>query len=175
MSVTQPDAVGPCAPSAEEVDSVMLAARVLVGVTAQSAAAFAPAITLPQFRILVLVASRASVNVDAVARELGVHPSNATRACDKLVRAGLLTRQDDPSDRRNLVLGLSDRGRDLVDRVMGFRRSAIRRFLSRMPAEHRRALAPALRSFAAAGGEVPDSEARSLGWFTGPRGATAAD
>jgi DNA-binding MarR family transcriptional regulator len=143
----------------------MLAARVLIGVAAQSVAAFAEEITLPQLRILVMVASRRSLNLDAVARGLGVHPSNATRACDKLVRAGLLNRHDDPADRRNVVLELSEGGRDLVDRMMSFRRAAIEKLLVRMPAKHRRVLTPALLSFAAAGGEVPDSEAWALGWL----------
>ena len=51
MSLTQPEPMGSSAPSAEEIESVMLAARVLIGVTAQSVAAFAAEITLPQLRI----------------------------------------------------------------------------------------------------------------------------
>jgi DNA-binding MarR family transcriptional regulator len=166
MSLTEPEPTGSTAPSVEEVESVMLAARVLIGITARSVAAFAEEITLPQLRILAMVASRRSLNLDAVARGLGVHPSNATRACDKLVRAGLLERRHDPADRRSLVLELSGDGRDLIDRVMGFRRAAIENLLVRMPIEHRRALTPALLSFAAAGGEDPDREAWALGWST---------
>jgi DNA-binding MarR family transcriptional regulator len=165
MSLTQPEPMGSSAPSAEEIESVMLAARVLIGVTAQSVAAFAAEITLPQLRILAMVANRKSLNLDTMARGLGVHPSNATRACDKLVRAGLLNRRHDPVDRRHLVLELSEGGRDLVDRMTSFRRAEIERFLVRMPAKHRRALTPALLSFAAAGGEVLDGEAWALGWL----------
>jgi hypothetical protein len=72
-------------------------------------------------------------NLNAVANGLGVHPSNATRAVDRLVSAGLLDRSDDPTDRRNLVFELTRSGRDLVDHVMDRRRAAIAAILARMP------------------------------------------
>ena len=68
----------------------MVAARVLVAVSAQSVAAVQDELTLPQLRVLVMVASRREMNLGAVAEGLGVHPSNATRAVDRLVVAGLL-------------------------------------------------------------------------------------
>ncbi len=144
----------------------MAAARVLVAVSAQSVAAVDDVVTLPQLRVLVMVASRGPLNLGAVARGLGVHPSNATRACDRLVVAGLLDRRDDPADRRNLVLDLTAAGRDLVDRVMNHRRAAIADVLDRMPPERRSELVPVLESFAAAGGEIPGDTAWSIGWTT---------
>src|SRR3954470_22338495 len=88
---------------ADEVEAAMAATRVLVALSARSIAGLDGRITLPQFRVLVMVASTGPVNLGAVARALGVHPSNATRACDRLVTAGLLDRRDDPDDRRNLA------------------------------------------------------------------------
>jgi DNA-binding MarR family transcriptional regulator len=152
----------------DEVEAAMLAARVLVAVSARSVAAVDDIVTLPQLRVLVMVASRGPLNLGAVARGLGVHPSNATRACERLVVAGLLERHDDPADRRNLVLELSIKGQELVDRVMDHRRDAIAAILDRMPANRRRALVPALLSFAAAGDEVADDQVWSLGWTTAP-------
>ncbi|WP_433555320.1 MarR family winged helix-turn-helix transcriptional regulator [Pseudonocardia xinjiangensis] len=151
---------------ADEVEAAMAATRVLVALSARSIAGLDGRITLPQFRVLVMVASTGPVNLGAVARALGVHPSNATRACDRLVTAGLLDRRDDPDDRRNLALELTDAGRELVDRVMDDRRAAIAEILGRMPGEQRRALAPVLASFAAAGGEVPAADVWALGWTT---------
>jgi DNA-binding MarR family transcriptional regulator len=150
----------------DDVEAVMLAARVLVAVSARSVAAIEDEVTLPQLRVLVMVASRDELNLGSVAAGLGVHPSNATRAVDRLVKAGLLDRRDDPTDRRNLVLELTSAGRALVERVMNDRRAAIAHILDRMPAGRRRSLVPVLRSFAAAGGEVPDDAAWSLGWTT---------
>lgn len=148
----------------DDVEAVMVATRVLVAVSAQSVAAVDDVVTLPQLRVLVMVASRGGLNLGAVAAGLGVHPSNATRAVERLVVAGLLDRRDDPTDRRHLVLDLSEDGRALVDRVMDERRAAIAAILERMPPSRRRALVPVLRSFAAAAGEVPDGAVWSLGW-----------
>lgn len=150
----------------DDVEAVLAATRVLVGVSAQSMARVEDEVTLPQFRVLVMVASRRGMNLGAVATALGVHPSNATRAVDRLVVAGLLLRSDDPTDRRNLQLELTDRGRALVERVMDDRRSAVVEILERMPASRRRALVPVLRSFAAAAGETPEPAVWSLGWPT---------
>lgn len=150
----------------EDVEAVMVAARVLVAVSARSVAAVEDVVTLPQLRVLVMVASRGALNLSAVAAGLGVHPSNATRAVERLVVAGLLDRRDDPADRRNLVLELAPAGRALVDRVMDDRRAAIAQILDRMPPGHRDALVPVLRSFAAAGGEVSQDAVWALGWPT---------
>jgi DNA-binding MarR family transcriptional regulator len=150
----------------DDVDAVMLAARVLVGVSARSVALVEDDVTLPQLRLLVMVASRGPLNLAAVAAGLGVHPSNATRACDRLVTAGLLDRRDNPADRRHLLLELTPSGRALVARVMDQRRAAIAEILGRMPRSRRRELVGVLRSFAAAAGELPDREVWALGWTT---------
>jgi DNA-binding MarR family transcriptional regulator len=167
VSTKGDELVGPVSDHmSDDVEAVMLAARVLVAVSAQSVAAIEDEVTLPQLRVLVMVASRAELNLGSIAAGLGVHPSNATRAVDRLVKAGLLDRRDDPTDRRNLVLELTSAGHTLVERVMNDRRAAIADILARMPAGRRRSLVPVLRSFAAAGGEVPDDAAWSLGWTT---------
>jgi DNA-binding MarR family transcriptional regulator len=150
----------------DDVEATMLAARALVGISAQSLAEVDDAVTPPQLRVLVMIASRGPLNLGAVARGLGVHPSNATRACDRLVAAGLLDRRDDPADRRNLYLQLTEPGRTLVDEVMDRRRHAIAAVLDRMPALQRTALVPVLVTFAAAAGEMVDEHLWSLGWTT---------
>lgn len=151
---------------ADDVEATMLAARALVAISAQSVAAVDDIVTPPQLRVLVMIASRDSLNLGAVARGLGVHPSNATRTCDRLVTAGLLDRRDDAADRRNLQLTLTDQGRRLVDEVMDRRRHAIAGVLERMPALQRAALVPVLTTFAEAAGELPDEHLWSLGWTT---------
>jgi DNA-binding MarR family transcriptional regulator len=152
----------------DDVEAVMAAARVLVAVSAQSVAAVEDIVTLPQLRVLVMVASRTAPNLNAVANGMGVHPSNATRTVDRLVLAGLLDRRDDPTDRRNLVLELTESGRELVKQVMDQRRVAIAAVLDRMPPGRRRSLVPVMRAFAEAGGETPDDAVWSLGWTTAP-------
>ena len=110
---------------------MLAASRVLVGVAARSLAAVEDTVTLTQVRALVIIASRGPLHLAALAEDMGVHPSNATRACDRLVAAGLLDRRDNPADRRHLLLTLTDAGRELVDGVMDRRRAAIGQILRR--------------------------------------------
>lgn len=147
-----------------QVDAVVRASRVLVGVVARSVAEVEDLVSLPQFRVLVIIASRGSVNLGEVAEGLGVHPSNATRTVDKLVVAGLVRRSDDPADRRYLVLNLTSRGHDVVERVMNHRRTSIAVVMDNMAPSRRRTLASVLRAFAEAAGEqAGDEEAYLLG------------
>ncbi|MDT0352428.1 MarR family winged helix-turn-helix transcriptional regulator [Pseudonocardia charpentierae] len=166
---------GPQAEWADDVEATMLAARALVAISAESVAAVEEVVTPTQLRVLVMVASRGPLNLGAVARGLGVHPSNATRACDRLVLAGLLDRQDDPTDRRNLQLRLTEQGRGVVDEVMDRRRRAIGEVLERMPSLQRVALIPVLTMFAEAAGELPDEHLWSLGWTSATTNVPAAD
>jgi DNA-binding MarR family transcriptional regulator len=153
-------------PSDDEIAAVMLAARAIVAITASSVAALDDQVTLPQLRVLVMIASRGPLNLAAVAHGLRVHPSNATRVCDKLVTAGLLHRSDDPEDRRNLILRLTGSGCELVDAMNRGRQAAIRDVLARMAPARRSGLGPKLRSFAEAAGELPDTDSWALGWTT---------
>ena len=152
--------------TADQVDAVMLAARAIVAITAKSVADLDDQVTLAQLRALVMIASRGPQNLGAIAAGLGVHPSNATRVCERLVVAGLLHRSDDPGDRRNLVLRLTADGQTLVDTMNENRRAAIEQILSDMPPAHRRGLTMKLRAFAEAAGELPDTGAWALGWTT---------
>jgi DNA-binding MarR family transcriptional regulator len=158
---------------ATEVDAVLAASRVLIGVAARSLAAVEDTVTLTQVRALVIIASRGPLHLAALAEDMGVHPSNATRACDRLVAAGLLDRRDNPADRRHLLLTLTDAGRQLVDGVMDRRRAAIGKILHQMPPDDRAQLATVLTRFAAAGGEPAHADLWSVGWITeSPSSAT---
>jgi DNA-binding MarR family transcriptional regulator len=152
--------------SAEQIEAVVLATRVLVAVTARSLAHVEDQVTLPQFRVLVMIASRGSQNLTSVAQGLGIHASNATRLCDKLVEAGLIQRSEDPVDRRNVVLRLSASGYHLVTDVTDQRRAAIAEVLAKMSPELRDDLVPVLRGFAQAGGEISPEQVWALGWST---------
>ena len=152
------------ADSIRQVDAVMAAARVLVGVVAQSVADVEDRVTLPQLRVLVMVATRGPLNLAAVADGLGVHPSNATRTVDRLVAARLVDRREATVDRRNASITLTRSGQQLVDTVFEQRRTAIQAVLDRMPESKRRALPRALESFAEAAGEALEQHPYAFQW-----------
>ncbi|WP_236790894.1 MarR family winged helix-turn-helix transcriptional regulator [Amycolatopsis sp. GM8] len=144
-------------PAAEDVDAVadavLTASRLLVAVSARSIAAVDESITIPQFRLLVVLDSRGPVKLTAVAESLAVNPSTATRMVDRLVVADLVSREANPASRRELVVSLTGAGAAVVREVTQRRRREIARIVSRMPVTARRGLVRALAAFAEAGDE----------------------
>ncbi|MET3809636.1 MarR family transcriptional regulator [Arthrobacter sp. UYEF3] len=143
-----------------QVDAVVRAANIFLRVAAQSVAEVEDIVTTPQLRVLVLIATRGPQNLGAVAVELGVHPSNATRTCDRLVHAGLIERGEDSQDRRLSRLVLSAEGRQLVEQVMSHRRGAVAAVMEHLTAEMRTSLVAAMDAFAQASGETETEDGR---------------
>lgn len=143
-----------------EVDAVVRAANVLLRVAARSVAEVEDVVTTPQLRVLVLIANRGPQNLGAVAVELRVHPSNATRTCDRLVQAGLIERGEDPQDRRLSRLVLTAKGTQLVEQVMSHRREAIAAVLEHLTPQTRESLTEAMDAFAQASGEAETDDGR---------------
>jgi len=139
-------------------DAVLTASRVLVAVAARSLAEHESAVSLPQYRALVVLGSRGSQRPVDLAQALGVDPSTATRMCDRLVHKHLITRRRDVVDRRVVLLDLSASGRRLVERVTRSRRDEIERILEAVdPADHA-ALVRAFTTFGQAAGEIPEGD-----------------
>jgi len=152
-------------PSAAQVDAVLRASRALVGIAAESIAeVVADLITMPQLRVLVMIDTRGPMNLAAVAAGLGVNPSNASRLCDRLIKAGLLDRRESQADRRNVTLTLKPAGRRLMDEVIKHRRDAIERILREIPAADRDRLTIALNTFATAAGGPPEDDTLGAIW-----------
>ncbi|OIN81989.1 MarR family transcriptional regulator [Mycobacterium malmoense] len=165
MSPTQrrrPAAAG--GPSTDQIDAVLRASRALVGIAAASIAAVDGDVTVPQLRVLVMVATEGPLNLAAVATGLGVNASNASRICDRLIRAGLLDRRDSPHDRRHITLRLTGAGKRLVDRMTKHRRTAIIRVLCDMDPGDRELLTMGLDRFATAAGELGPDDVVRLIW-----------
>jgi DNA-binding MarR family transcriptional regulator len=166
------------------VTALLTASRVLVGVSARSLSEVEGAVTVTQFRTLVVLDSHGEINLSGLAERLGVNSSTALRMIDRLLVAGLVTRRDNPDTRREVLLGLSATGRRVVRRVTQRRRAELARVVAAMPAARRSELLAALRAFAEAAGEPephPD-EVSTLAWYvdagsesTGRRRAGAAD
>jgi DNA-binding MarR family transcriptional regulator len=139
------------------VDAVLRASRVLVSVAARSLAGVTDKVTLPQYRALVVLASRGSQNAGTLADVLGVHSSTLTRRCDRLVTKGLITRNQSSTNRREVVLALTGRGRRLVKSVSARRRAEIAIIVARVPKTQRGAMVRALQAFGDAAGEATES------------------
>ncbi|OJY38512.1 MAG: hypothetical protein BGP03_12880 [Pseudonocardia sp. 73-21] len=142
----------------------MTASRVLVAVAARSLAA-AGDVTLPQYRALVVLATRGPQRGIDLAEALGVNPSSATRLLDRLSRGGLIRRTRLRADRRAVRVALSPTGRQLVAEVTQRRRREVEQLMRALPAEQHQLVVTALHAIADAAGEAPERDlAVGLGW-----------
>jgi DNA-binding MarR family transcriptional regulator len=144
------------------VDAVLRASRVLVAVAVRSLAAVDSDVTLPQYRALVVLASRGAQRPTVLAEALALHPSTITRLCDRLVAKRLVQRATSPTNRREVTIVLTPKGRRLVDSVTQERRAEIAQIVARVPARERTTLIHALHALGAAADEPADSD-----WFLG--------
>lgn len=155
-------------PDAEDVNAVtaavLTASRLLVAVSARSLATVQERVTLPQFRMLVVLAGGGEMKLVTLADRLAVNPSTAMRMVARLTTAGLVDRRVNPGNRRENVLRLTDAGQRIVDDVTAMRRREIATIVARMPADQRHGLITALRAFSEAGGEPPVPDPIPLGW-----------
>jgi len=90
-------------------------------------------LTLLQWRVLVVAAEPAGIRIGELAVHLGVSVPSASRLVRRVDARGLVTATRDDDDRRVTTVGVSTRGRRVVDAVVGVRRDLIRRALTDIP------------------------------------------
>jgi DNA-binding MarR family transcriptional regulator len=71
-------------------------------------------LTITQLRSLFLIVNKGSTNFRKLAGALGVTPSNVTGIVDRLEEQGLVSRTQNPEDRREMTLQATDKGKALV-------------------------------------------------------------
>jgi|Deesub1362A_J573_1020465.scaffolds.fasta_scaffold08502_1 DNA-binding MarR family transcriptional regulator len=72
-------------------------------------------LTMPQMKVLMLIACKGEVPVGKLAEVMGVKASNITFILDQLETKGLIARKSDRSDRRVVLGSLTDRGRKILE------------------------------------------------------------
>jgi DNA-binding MarR family transcriptional regulator len=150
----------------ELVSALLTASRALVGVSARSLAHVEDAVTITQFRTLVVLEGHGDTRLNQLAERLAVTPSTALRMVDRLIAARLVTREANKADRREVLIGLTHEGARLVREVTERRRGEIATIVAAMPQEGREEVVAALNAFAQAAGEATPSldTAARLGW-----------
>jgi MarR family transcriptional regulator, organic hydroperoxide resistance regulator len=71
-------------------------------------------LTLAQLKSLFFIAATDKTNFKKVAEALNVTPPNVTGIIDKLVEQGLVTRTENPEDRRIMILQATEKGHELL-------------------------------------------------------------
>jgi DNA-binding MarR family transcriptional regulator len=143
----------PAGPGAATVETLQAATRVLAGVALRSLDVPDGSVSLPQFRVLAVLADLGRARPGRAARALGLDASTVTRLAGRLVASGHVTRGSDPRHRGVVTLALTREGRDLVDQVQEWRHGELSRILASLAPADRQAATRTLRQLAAADGE----------------------
>ena len=129
------------------------ATRMLAGVALRSLDALDAAVTLPQFRLLAVLADLGPVPSGQAARTLGLDPSTVTRLADRMVTAGHVVRGTDPRHRGVVTLELTPSGRDLVAAADAWRRRELAQLMARLAPAEQETVTTALALLVKAAGE----------------------
>jgi DNA-binding MarR family transcriptional regulator len=97
-------------------------------------------VSTSQLQALLVLQERGPMKLTALADELGAIPSSATRLCDRLVAADLITREAGAADRREVSLQLTSSGRRIVRQVRDLRREGLREAIEACSPRERREL-----------------------------------
>jgi DNA-binding MarR family transcriptional regulator len=135
------------APLERAAAEVEAAAEALVGIWAHVAENLDVRISPTQLRALTAVGRYGELNLSQLAEALGALPSSASRLCDRLEAAGLLTRDTGRASRRAVSLRLTGDGKALLDQARRNRQEQIAHVLAAMTAEGRDQLADGLAAF----------------------------
>ena len=106
-------------------------------------------LALPQFRTLVFLARVKDSSLSAVARDSGISLPAMSRLVNGLVVGGLVERRAVPSNRRQIALTLTARGRATLESVRGEIRLRLADSLEILPASEQKAIQramPAMRN-----------------------------
>ncbi len=116
-------------------------------------------LTMQQFKTVALLGALGSATAGQLARSLGVGLSTMTGIVDRLCERGMVTRGEDPEDRRATRVELTGAGRELVERMNSVRREVMTRLLDRLTLEQLEHAAEAITALAdAAAGLALDAE-----------------
>ena len=144
-------------------DATLTASRALLGVVARSVASALEVVTLPQFRVLVLLSANGPTRIGSLAERMEAVPSTFTRSVDRMVAGGWVARAENPDSRREVLIELTDDGRRLVEAVTERRRREIRDVLKLLSRDDRAVVARAFTLFNAAAGEPTVEDLLTLG------------
>lgn len=106
-------------------------------------------LSMPQVKAMLVLYHRGSVRIGNVAQELGMSKNTATALLDRLEALALAERQPDPSDRRAVLVTLTESGVQFVGDILSAGSNNIARFLEQMSVDDLQALHRGMTALAA--------------------------
>lgn len=93
-----------------------------------------------QGRYLQLLRSGDGISQTELVPLLGISPSTASEFTDKLLAAGYITRAKDPSDKRRILIYITDSGKEVADSFKSESAAAVQEAFSSLSAEEQATL-----------------------------------
>lgn len=149
--------------SSDPREATVTTSRALLGVVARSVAEALEMVTLPQFRVMVVLAGSGPMPLGALARRIGANASTFSRTVDRMEHGGWVRREHSPDSRREVLIHLTPHSEQLVAHVTDRRRREIEQILAELRPEDRQAVGRAFALFAAAAGEPTPEDMIILG------------
>jgi DNA-binding MarR family transcriptional regulator len=118
-------------------------------------------VTMSQAKVLYLVQAAPDLRMSDLSGRLGVSLSTVSGVVDRLVDQGLLTRRDDPADRRHVVLRITEAGATQLQLFRELNAGQIRSLLAHIDAVGLAAVEQALELLASAAARQPGGSSAS--------------
>jgi MarR family transcriptional regulator for hemolysin len=103
-------------------------------------------LTVPQFRTLAFVDRNEGASLSAVANHMGLTLPSTSRLVDGLIARGMLTREDNPADRRRLKLGVTNHGLTILETSRRGTLTYLANKIASLSAEDREVIAKAMKA-----------------------------
>ncbi|MFJ9412945.1 MarR family winged helix-turn-helix transcriptional regulator [Streptomyces sp. NPDC101227] len=97
----------------------------------------AQGLTMARGKLMAVLHHTGPVRISVIAAKLGIAARSVTEAVDALERDGLVTRQPDPTDRRAVLVALTERGTTVIREAEGPRRAVVNGLFSALDADDR--------------------------------------
>lgn len=101
-------------------------------------------LTVPQFRTLAFIERNKGASLSAVANHMGLTLPSTSRLVDVLIARRLLTREDNPIDRRRVKLGATSRGLTILENSRRGTLDYLAKKMSAISADDRKAIVEGL-------------------------------
>ena len=150
-------------PDDAALTSTLTASRALLGVIARSLAPVMDTVTLPQFRVLVVLSNFGPLRMGELAQHVGANQSSFSRFADRMVAGGLIARSASPDNRREVIISLTEDGAQVYAEVTGARKREIAVVLEKLSEPDLDAVLAGFEVFARAAGEPSADETLILG------------
>lgn len=115
-----------------EKDGVLLFLHVVRKMSREVSQALKIPLMGPQLELLELLAGKGAMKMSDLALELDISLGAVTSLADRMARAGMLERQRSTTDRRVILLILTEHGRQVLEEISETRSAVMRKYFGKL-------------------------------------------